>query len=105
MRICESINAVTEAPEGYELWIEKANAKLNEVDEAIEKTEKLDIDIEKFENITTVTITKKDGNQKSVEIKDGKDGYTPQKGIDYFDGEPGPQGEPRKRWSCFRRTN
>lgn len=24
----------------------------------------------------------------------GKDGYTPVKGIDYFDGAPGPQGEP-----------
>lgn len=28
--------------------------------------------------------------------QDGKDGYTPVKGVDYFDGEPGPQGEPGK---------
>lgn len=26
--------------------------------------------------------------------KDGKDGYTPVKGIDYFDGDPGPAGSP-----------
>ena len=30
-----SINAVDEAPEGYELWIEQANAKLNQIDDAI----------------------------------------------------------------------
>ena len=28
------------------------------------------------------------------DIRDGKDGYTPQKGIDYFDGAQGPKGEP-----------
>ena len=26
----------------------------------------------------------------------GKDGYTPQKGVDYFDGDPGAPGEPGK---------
>jgi hypothetical protein len=31
-----SINAVTEAPDGYELWIEQANAKLNKVDEVLD---------------------------------------------------------------------
>ena len=31
-----SINAVDEAPDGYELWIEQANAKLNEFDKVID---------------------------------------------------------------------
>lgn len=53
-----SINAVGEAPDGYELWIEKANVKLNEIDN-------LDIDIEN--NI--VTITKKDGTTKRENVK------------------------------------
>lgn len=70
----ESINAVTEAPEGYELWIEKVNVKLNQIDKALEEVANLDIDAEKLEDTATVTITKKDGTQKSVEIKDGKEG-------------------------------
>ena len=60
-----SINAVEEAPEGYELWIETANAKLNEV-------ENVDIDMVD----TTITITRRDGTQKSV-IVEGKPGVTP----------------------------
>lgn len=37
--------------------------------------------------------------QKGIDYFDGepgKDGYTPQKGVDYFDGEPGPAGEDGK---------
>ena len=56
-----SINAVNEAPDGYELWIEQANVKLNEIDN-------LDIDIE--DNV--VTITKKDGTVKSENVKGDK---------------------------------
>lgn len=56
-----SINAVNEAPDGYELWIEKANAKLNEVDN-------VDIDIQD----SVVTITKKDGTVKSENVKGEK---------------------------------
>ena len=61
----ESINAVNEAPDGYELWIDHANSKLNEI-------ENLDIDVTKTDDVSTVTITKKDGSTKSVEIKDAK---------------------------------
>lgn len=32
----ESINAVNEAPDGYELWIDHANSKLNKIDELAE---------------------------------------------------------------------
>lgn len=58
LRCRPSINAVNEAPEGYELWIEQANAKLNEID-----TFDVDADGE------TLTITKKDGTTKEVDIK------------------------------------
>lgn len=61
LRCRPSINAVTEAPEGYELWIEQANAKLNQMDN-------LDIDVEKVDDVATVTITKKDGTVKEVEM-------------------------------------
>lgn len=56
-----SINAVDEAPKGYELWIEQANVKLNEIDN-------LDIDLQ--DNI--LTITKKDGTTKSENVKGEK---------------------------------
>ncbi len=53
-----SINAVDEAPDGYELWIEQANTKLNQIDN-------LDIDIEN----SIITITKKDGTTKTENVK------------------------------------
>ena len=56
-----SINAVNEAPDGYELWIEQANVKLNEIDN-------LDIGIQ--DNV--VTITKKDGTTKTENVKGDK---------------------------------
>ena len=62
--IREAINAVGEAPEGYDQWIEIANAKLNQMDN-------LDIDVSKEGKVSTVTITKKDGTEESVEITDG----------------------------------
>ena len=66
-----SINAVTEAPEGYELWIEQANAKLNAMDEALAEVDNLDIDANKVNNTTTITITKKDGTQETTNVDDG----------------------------------
>ena len=54
----ESINAVDEAPQGYELWIEQANAKLNEVD---------NLNIEMNDGV--VTITKKDGTTYSENVR------------------------------------
>ena len=41
----ESINAVSEAPEGYDLWIETANAKLNEIDEVLQRVEGMNFEI------------------------------------------------------------
>ena len=92
LKVEESINAEITIPEEYPEWIDIANAKLNEIDN-------IDIDVNKVGNTATVSITKKDGTEKSVEIydgpkgedgvdgqdgRDGQDGYTPQKRIDYF---------------------
>lgn len=63
----ESINAVEEAPDGYELWIEQANTKLNQMDN-------LNIDGEKQNNVTTIRITKKDGTVEELQILDGEKG-------------------------------
>ena len=57
---------------------------INLLEEEITKVENLDLDITKVGSTATVTITKKDGTTKEVEINDGQDGYTPQKGTDYF---------------------
>ena len=50
----KSINAVNEAPEGYELWIEKANAKLNEVDEALDRLKDITFQIQNGDLILTI---------------------------------------------------
>lgn len=70
----KSINAVNEAPDGYELWIETANAKLNLMDEALTEVDNLDIDANKVDTTTTIEITKKDGTKTSVDILDGEKG-------------------------------
>ena len=67
--------------------IHGVNTVVNLLEEEIEKVENLNIEATKVGHTTTVTITKKDGTTESVEINDGidgQDGYTPQKGIDYF---------------------
>lgn len=66
--ICnQSINAEEETREPYVEWIDRANAKLNEVDN-------LDIEANKVNDTTTITITKKDKSTKIVEVKDGEKG-------------------------------
>lgn len=63
----ESINAEIEQPDEYQTWIEIANTKLNQIDN-------LNIQVEKVDNVSTLTITKKDGTTNSVEILDGEKG-------------------------------
>ena len=63
----ESINAEIEEPDEYQTWIEIANTKLNQIDN-------LNIEVEKVDNISTLTITRKDGTTNSVEILDGEKG-------------------------------
>jgi len=72
--IDESINAQSEAPEEYPQWIDEANTKLNELDN-------IDIDVEKVETTATITITKKDGTEESVNIYDGTNGTNGQDGV------------------------
>ena len=60
------------------------NTVVNLLEEEIDKVENLDLDVEKIGTVATLTLTKKDGTTKEVEITDGQDGYTPQKGTDYF---------------------
>lgn len=64
-----SINAEIEQPEEYMQWIEVANAKLNEVDN-------LNIDAVKENGVATITITKKDGTQQSVNLFDAEGAVT-----------------------------
>lgn len=78
----KSINAVNEAPDGYELWIETANAKLNLIDEALAEVDNLDIDVSKSGTTTTVELTKKDGTSKTVQVLDGIDGVDGTNGQD-----------------------
>ena len=56
----------------------------------MQEVDNVDINVSKSGTVTTVTISKKDGTEKSVQILDGQEGkqgepgYTPQKGIDYW---------------------
>lgn len=83
----KSINAVNEAPDGYELWIETANAKLNLMDEALTEVDNLNIDANKVDTTTTIEITKKDGTTKEVEILDGERGPQGIQGIQGVKGD------------------
>lgn len=83
LKVEESINAEITIPEEYPEWIDIANAKLNEIDESIQEVDNIDIDVEKVGNTSTVSVTKKDGTEKIVEILDGE------KGQDGVDGEDG----------------
>lgn len=73
------------APTEWELVLEQIN-------EAIEKTNNLNITVEKTDHITTITLTKKDGTTKSVEILDGEQGPQGPQGPQGEQGPQGPQG-------------
>ena len=62
---------------------------ISDMSEALNEIENLDIDVIKTDDISTVTITKKDGSNKSVEILDGKNGKD---GIDGTNGKDGTDG-------------
>ena len=77
----ESINAVDEAPDGYELWIDEANQKLMEMEEkiaevnnAITETDNLNITVNKENTTVYIRLTNKDGTSKTVTVSDGIDG-------------------------------
>lgn len=68
-----SINAETGEAEPYIEWIERANIKLNQIDN-------LNIEAEKVEHTTTITVTRKDGTSYEVEVLDGEKGDKGEKG-------------------------
>lgn len=60
----KTINAEDEEPEQYPSWFDNANKVLKEASN-------LDLDVSKVGDTSTITITKKDGTQKIVEVYDG----------------------------------
>ena len=64
-----SINAQTQEPDGYVEWLDIANTKLNELDN-------INIDAVKENGVATITITKKDGTQQSVNLFDAEGAVT-----------------------------
>jgi len=92
LKVEEAINATTTIPEEYPTWIDTANAKILEIDEAINEVDNLNIDVNKSGTTTTVEITKKDGTTESVQILDGQNGENGQDGQDGRDGIDGQNG-------------
>lgn len=90
LKVEEAINAEIPIPEEYEEWIDIANAKLNELDN-------IDIDVEKVGSTSTVSIIKKDGTEKSVEIYDGSKGDKGDKGDTGATGPKGDKGDTGER--------
>ena len=68
MEVLESINSTTTIPDEYPTWLDTANAKILEMDQALAEVDRLDIDIDN----NVVTITKKDGTTKSENVKGDK---------------------------------
>lgn len=66
---------------------------INNLDDALDEVETIDIDVEKVDSTTTVTLIKKDGTTKEVEILDGVDGINGQDGANGQDGRDGTDGQ------------
>lgn len=66
--------------------IDGVNTVVNLLEEEITKVDNIDIAVNKIENIATITVTDKEGNTRTVEITDGRDGV---------DGRDGAKGEKR----------
>lgn len=72
--------------------LSEVNDKLDEMNEALTEVDNLDIDATKSGNVSTVTITNKEGITKSVEIYDGQTGAVGPQGPKGDKGEKGEQG-------------
>ena len=81
-----SINAEVEVEEVSTDWFEMANTKLTQADN-------LNISTTPTQNGVQIDTTSKEGVTSSTEVVNGADGYTPVKGVDYFDGKDGKDGE------------
>lgn len=65
---------------------------VNNLESALNEVETIDIEVEKEDSTTTVTLTKKDGTTKEIEILDGVDGINGQDGVNGHDGRDGING-------------
>ena len=75
MVVKDAIDADVELPEEYPSWIDEANAKLAEMDKAIEDAEKLDAKVEPTQNGALITITGRNGIT-TTEVLHGTGGGT-----------------------------
>ena len=66
---------------------------LSDLSSALQEADNIDIDVEKIGNTATVSITKKDGTNKSVQIIDGLKGDKGDKGDTGDTGATGPKGD------------
>ena len=89
----ESENAGTITPSDLEQYeqalqdgLTTVNGKIEDINTALQQVDNLDIDASKLGDTATVTITKKNGTEKSVLIKDGDKGDTGNPGRDGVDG-------------------
>ncbi len=99
--VIESINATEDIPESNPLWIEQINETLVSINGALENVKNFIIDIQR--RVNNGEFNGRPGTPglagytpvKGVDYfdgEDGKDGITPVKGVDYFDGEDGKDG-------------
>lgn len=79
-------------PSEMEQFEQELQDGLNELDEAVQGAENLDIEANKVDTTTTITITRKDGTQETTEILDGAKGDKGDKGDQGIQGEQGIQG-------------
>lgn len=70
-------------PSEWEIYLSQVQEFMNNANSKINQANNLDLDVSKTGKVATVTITKKDGIMKSVDINDGADG---QNGADGKDG-------------------
>lgn len=72
--VANAENSEGGTPTEYEQLESRVNGGLNDIAEAVQNAENLDIDVTKENKTTTVTITKQDGTTKSENVNDGEDG-------------------------------
>ena len=72
--------------------LNEVNDKIDVMDAAIAEVNNIDIDATKVDNVTTITINKKDGTIEEVSILDGQNGQDGKDGKDGKDGITGRDG-------------
>ena len=78
--VAESINATVEIPEEYDTWMDIANQKIIDINNAIQEVENLNVTGERVEDGVEITFTDKLGNETTEKVNDGEKG---EKGDDY----------------------